>query len=96
MKDPIRLFAFGLGYTATAIARAMQDRAASVGGTVRAEAKAAALAGGGVNAMAFDGMSPSAAVVKGLQGATHILVSIPPDGGAPKIEQGPGSIRVVH
>ena len=39
MSDPIRLFIFGLGYTATAIARAMQGRAASVAGTVRSERK---------------------------------------------------------
>ena len=66
MSDPIRLFIFGLGYTATAIARAMQGRAASVAGTVRSEAKAAELAGEGLNAMAFDGASPSA---RGGQGA---------------------------
>jgi nucleoside-diphosphate-sugar epimerase len=78
MSDPIRLFIFGLGYTASAFARAMQGHAASVAGTVRSEAKAAALAGEGINAMAFDGISPSTAVVRALQGATHILVSIPP------------------
>ena len=78
MSDPIRLFIFGLGYSATALARAMQGRAASVAGTVRSEQKAAGLAGEGINAMAFDGASPSRAVVKALQGATHILASIPP------------------
>ena len=25
----------------------------------------------------------------------YVLVSIPPDGGAPSVEQGPGSVRIV-
>ena len=79
MSDPIRLFIFGLGYTGTAVARAMRGRAVSVAGTVQSERKAAELASEGIDAMAFDGASPSSAAVKALQGATHVLVSIPPD-----------------
>jgi nucleoside-diphosphate-sugar epimerase len=78
MTDPIRLFVFGLGYSATALARAMRGRAAAIAGTVRSHEKAAALAADGVGATVFTGDSPSPAVAKALEGATHILASIPP------------------
>jgi len=78
MTDPIRLFVFGLGYSATALARAMKGRAAAIGGTVRSHEKAATLAAEGFGAIVFTGDSPSIAVAKALEGATHILASIPP------------------
>jgi hypothetical protein len=76
--EPIRLFVFGLGYTATAFARAMRDRARWIGGTVRSAEKAAALAREGFRTVVFDGAAPSVGVRSGLAEATHILVSIPP------------------
>ncbi len=78
MTDPIRLFVFGLGYSATALARAMKGRAAAIAGTVRSHEKAAALAADGFGATVFTGDSPAPAVAKALEGATHILASIPP------------------
>lgn len=78
MTDPIRLFVFGLGYSATALARAMRGRAAAIAGTVRSHEKAAALAADGLGATVFTGDSPGPAVAKALEGATHILASIPP------------------
>jgi nucleoside-diphosphate-sugar epimerase len=78
MTDPIRLFVFGLGYSATALARAMKGHAAAIGGTVRSHEKAAALAAEGFGAVVFTGEARSIAVAKALEGATHILASIPP------------------
>jgi nucleoside-diphosphate-sugar epimerase len=76
--DPVRLFIFGLGYSAGAFARAMKGRAASVGGTVRSEEKAAHLRAEGIAALVFDGGAPGAGVEAALADATHILVSIAP------------------
>src|ERR1700722_20931217 len=78
MTDPIRLFVFGFGYSATALARAMKGHAAAIGGTVRSHEKAVALAADGFGAMVFTGDSASLAVARALEGATHILASIPP------------------
>src|SRR5258708_19575476 len=78
MPDPIRVFVFGLGYSAIALARAMKGHAAAIGGTVRSHEKAAALAAEGFGGIVFTGEARSTAVPKALEGATHILASIPP------------------
>jgi nucleoside-diphosphate-sugar epimerase len=94
MDDPIRLFVFGLGYTATALVRVMQDRAVSIAGTVRSETKAAKLAAAGIGAIVFDGASPSPAVARALQSATHVVVSIPPgEGGDPVLAHHAADLR---
>ena len=79
MSDPIRLFIFGLGYTATAHrpGDAGPRRLRRRHGAQRAES------GRGSPARASTPWSSTArrrarAVVKALQGATHILASIPP------------------
>jgi nucleoside-diphosphate-sugar epimerase len=82
MADTPRLFIFGLGYAATTFARAMKDRAAWIGGTVRTAEKAATLIAGGLHAVVFDGTSSGVGVKAALAEATHVLVSIPPGEGA--------------
>ena len=76
--DPIRLFVFGLGYSGTAFADAMRDRAGWMGGTVREAERAAHLRTTGIAAEVFDGKRPGPAVAAALAGATHVLVSIAP------------------
>ena len=44
MTDPIRVFVFGLGYSATALGRMLRGRVAAIGGTVRRSEKEVALA----------------------------------------------------
>ena len=78
MTDPIRVFVFGLGYSATAFARSLRGRVAAIGGTVRQSAKEAALAAEGLAPIVFTGEAPSIAVRKALEGTTHLLCSIPP------------------
>jgi nucleoside-diphosphate-sugar epimerase len=78
MSDPIRLFVLGLGYSGTALARAMKGHAASIAGTVRSTERAATLAAEGIAAIVFTGDSPNGAVTKALDGVTHIVASIPP------------------
>src|SRR5262245_55613528 len=81
MSNPIRLFIFGLGYSATALALAMRGHAASLAGTVRTETRESALAAEGIAAVRFDGTVPTEAVRKALQGVTHVIVAIPPGAG---------------
>jgi nucleoside-diphosphate-sugar epimerase len=94
MSEPIRLFVFGLGYSAGTLAQAMQGRAASIAGTVRSKAKEARLAAAGFGAMVFDGTAPSPAVTKALQGATHVIASIAPgESGDPALAHHAADIR---
>ena len=78
MTEPIRLFVFGLGYSATTLARRMVERGASVAGTVRTTDKAEVLANEGIRALLFDGVARSSDVAAELDRATHVLISIAP------------------
>jgi len=72
------LFCFGLGYTATALARRLGGSGWVVSGTCRAAEKAATLREEGFRAELFDRGRP---LSKGaFAGPTHLLVSVPPDG----------------
>ncbi|MCC6982192.1 MAG: SDR family oxidoreductase [Bauldia sp.] len=70
----MRLFVFGLGNSASTIARELSGEAASVVGTVRTLAAEPTAA----PAIVFDGLHPSPEVTAALADATHLLVSIPP------------------
>ncbi len=72
-----RLFCFGLGYSARALAGRLEPGEWSVAGSAMTEEGTAALERNGFQAHLFDGNTPLAAGVLG--GATHILISIPPD-----------------
>ncbi|MEM7568014.1 MAG: SDR family NAD(P)-dependent oxidoreductase, partial [Pseudomonadota bacterium] len=76
-----RLFVFGLGYSATALARRALREGWQVGGTVRDAQKADRLRGEGIAAVTFDGAHPSRAAAEGVSGATHVLSSIAPPRG---------------
>ena len=72
----MRLFAFGYGYSAEALARKLSARLDEVAGT-RTSPEGPAEAGAALTAYKGDG--PSNAVRDLLAGTTHLLVSIPPD-----------------
>ncbi len=72
-----RLFCFGFGYSAAALARALAQENVTVAGTTRDPEKAEALFSRDVEAFPFDGTAPMGEGA--LDGATHVLVSIPPD-----------------
>src|SRR5579859_5518631 len=78
MTDPIRVFIFGLGYSATALARSLRGHAAAIAGTVRQREREAALAADSLAPVVFTGEAPSIAVTRALEGTTHLLCSIPP------------------
>ena len=73
----MRLFCFGFGYSAEALARRLSARTAALAGTRTRLAEAAPPLG--ARLAAFQGDSASAEVRHLLAGTTHLLVSIPPD-----------------
>ena len=73
----MRLFCFGLGYSALALARLVAAEGWAVSGTCRSTEAAAALHRLGFSAELFDRGHPLPA--DALRGVTHVLVSVPPD-----------------
>ncbi len=74
-----RLFVFGLGYSARVFADRLRARGWAVAGTTRSEAAADALRAEGFEVAIFDRARPLADPAAALAGATHLLVSVPPD-----------------
>jgi nucleoside-diphosphate-sugar epimerase len=74
-----RLFCFGLGYTALALARQLKAEGWRVAGTTRASDKQARLADEGFEMYRFARDRPVAEPAAALAGATHVLTSIDPD-----------------
>jgi len=72
----MRLFCFGFGYCAESLSRRLSPRVSAVAGTGTSPSMPAE---GGVTLAAYRGDGPSAEVRDLLAGATHMLVSIPPD-----------------
>ncbi len=80
---PGRLFCFGFGFSARALARRLLEAQGAeagwaVAGTTRSSEKAAELRAAGVEAYLFDRAHPLDPAA--LAGTTHLLVSIAPDG----------------
>jgi nucleoside-diphosphate-sugar epimerase len=71
------LFCFGLGYSALALARMIAGDGWTVTGTCRSAETAAQLRALGFAAFPFDRDRPLPAAA--MSGATHVLVSVPPD-----------------
>lgn len=72
-----RLFCFGLGFSALALARSLLTEGWVIAGTTRSAEKAAALREEGIEALAFERDHPLPP--EALAGTTHLLVSIAPD-----------------
>ena len=73
-----RLFAFGLGYSARALAARLSSRGWQIAGTARDDANIARLGERGYQIARFAGEPGNREIARLLQGATHILHSIPP------------------
>ena len=73
-----RLFAFGLGFSAQELARRLARQGWEIAGTARDEAKIAQLGARGYAATRFAGEAGNPALSAQLEGATHLLHSIPP------------------
>ncbi len=74
-----RLFCFGLGYSAQALARDLRAEGWRIAGTSREPDKAKDLRRQGFGVSLFDGTAPIADAAGALAGATHLLLSVPPD-----------------
>jgi nucleoside-diphosphate-sugar epimerase len=74
-----RLFCFGLGYTALALARRLMAEGWSIAGTTRAADKQSRLLAEGIRAELFDRERPLRDPPAALAGTTHLLTSIGPD-----------------
>ncbi|HEV7370306.1 SDR family oxidoreductase [Arenibaculum sp.] len=74
-----RLFCFGLGYSALALADRLLPQGWRVAGTTRAQEKAQALAARGIETFLFDRGRPLADPSRALAGTTHVLSAVPPD-----------------
>lgn len=72
-----KLFCFGLGYTALRLAEHLAVRGWTVAGTCRGGENLQALSTGKIEAHIFDRDHPLAGTA--LDGATHLLSSVPPD-----------------
>jgi nucleoside-diphosphate-sugar epimerase len=72
-----QLFCFGLGYSALALSRRLAGSGWTVGGTCRTAEKAQSLRREGFAACLFSRDQPVSQ--EALSGATHLLVSVPPD-----------------
>lgn len=74
-----RLFCFGLGYSASALADALLAEGWTVAGTARTEEACAALRARGIEAHRYAPGHPLVDAAAALAGATHLLSSVPPD-----------------
>src|SRR5690348_10366684 len=80
MPESMRLFCFGLGYTAERLAMRLMARGFAIAGTTRdVAAKRAALAQPSWELFEFSGNAPLADAERALAGTTHLLHSIMPD-----------------
>ena len=74
-----RLFCFGLGYSALALARGLLADGWAVAGTTRSQDKADRLAADGIEVFLFDRDRPLENPAVALAGTSHLLSSAPPD-----------------
>ena len=73
-----KLFIFGAGFSASAIAEKSKYDFAEITGTTRSEEKCGSLESSQVQAVVFNGMQSTPELLKHLATTTHLLVSIAP------------------
>ena len=96
-EPPRRLFCFGLGYCALALAERVMAEGWAVAGTCRSDEKRERLAGRGIDAHVFDEGRPLADARAALAGTTHLLAAAPPgEDGDPVLGRHAGDIAAVE
>ncbi len=75
-----RLMCLGMGYSAQALAKKLGVADWAISGTARDPDAFRALGRDGVSALRFDGADADEAVFDAVAKASHVLISIPPDG----------------
>ncbi len=73
-----RLFCFGYGYSARALAKGLGARGWTVAGTCRTPEKAEKLGRDGIDSVIFSPGHPIADIDAVMAGVTHLLISVPP------------------
>jgi nucleoside-diphosphate-sugar epimerase len=73
-----KLFCFGLGFTGSALVREVRARGWIASGSCRENTQKEFWAEAGVQSYCFDGKETSEAVENAVRGASHVLVTIPP------------------
>lgn len=81
-----KLFCFGFGYCAQALAGRLQAAGWQIGGTHRGAETVAASRANGVEAHVFAPGQPIRNAAQALEGVSHLLVSISPDPGADPVD----------
>jgi nucleoside-diphosphate-sugar epimerase len=90
----MKLFCFGIGYSAETLIRLHGERFVSIAGTVRTQAKAERLKALGVNALVHAGGEPGPQTRAALAAADRLLVSAAPDeAGDPMLRQLGGALQ---
>lgn len=74
-----KLFCFGLGYSAEALARRLSPAGWQITGTARSDDGVERIAALGYRGIRFDGHNPAPEATTALADATHVLVSASPD-----------------
>jgi nucleoside-diphosphate-sugar epimerase len=77
-----KLFCFGLGFSAGALASRLLADGWTVAGTTRTAERCKALRSQGIDAVVFDGETVTAPLLQALQDTTHLVDSVPPSGDA--------------
>jgi hypothetical protein len=75
----VKLFCFGLGYSAETLAKRLAAKGWAIAGTARDPANIERLRGQGYEVVRFAGEPGNAELAAALAGTTHLLHSIPPD-----------------
>ncbi|PWR21104.1 SDR family oxidoreductase [Zavarzinia aquatilis] len=91
-----RLFCFGLGYSALALAQRLGPRGFAIAGTVRTADKAERLRAQGIEVHLFDRGQPLADPEAALAGTTHLLSSVPPDEAGDAVVDHHGDLLARH
>lgn len=73
-----RLFAFGLGFSAQALAARLAAQGFEIAGTARDVGKIGQLAGRGYEMVQYSGEAENSTLPEALRGTSHLLHSIPP------------------
>jgi nucleoside-diphosphate-sugar epimerase len=88
-----KLFCFGYGYTAAALAAHLRLQGWDIAGTTTDPDKRAVMHDSGIDAYLFDHSHPICHPARAFDGVTHVLFSIPPEEGCdPAFEQHAGDL----
>ena len=75
----MRLFVFGIGYSARASIELLKNQCDWIAGTTRSTEKATILKNDGIRAYIYDGETKISEISSALRNSTHLLISIAPN-----------------